>query len=149
MGRKKSELSEVMQELPNNQNCEELFFSQWRQAPVVRLCKDSKEGEVNLYSLKAPNNHTCIFSNEVGVEALHHFKVNNPDVQKDEHNGCAPTRDTIVSLERFDKFFVTFVSCLCDDGWDIVGGPRQKLYHDAFKDALLKACRLLIQKVRQ
>lgn len=81
----------------------------------MQLCKDSKEGEVNLDCLELPENIPWLFSHEVAVEVFHQFMGRDLDVQEIEHNKCTSAEGTLLSLTKHDPFAITFVSCLGDD----------------------------------
>lgn len=75
------------------------------------------------------------------MKVLHQYLQYVPDVQEGEHGICTTIEGTIVSLAELDKLFVTLVLCLREDSGDTFGGHPQKIYYNAFADALPKACK--------
>lgn len=144
----KDRVPEVTRYLLKKHNCKYYNFYNWREPPVVQLCKHCNT-EVNLNSPKPTWDNLCLCCDEVAAETLHQIIGYVVDAEKGVHDHYASVEDNIVSVANLDAFVVKLASCLGDYCRDTVGGHRQEMDLDSFTDAFPNACRQCTGKVRQ
>lgn len=90
---------------------------------------------------EVPEDNIALFSHDIDVEVLYQFMGHVSDIEDNEGEEVSFVDDSIVKLERLHALHPTMVSCLGDEGPNTVYGHHEKVYHEAFADALAKPCR--------
>lgn len=97
-----------------------------KEGDATKLGKNGKEFSVSSRTLQFLNDNLHLFAQQTVIQVLHEFRFYSRRVAHSVVENVF-VESTIVILARLDALVATKVSCIRQDGSDIVGGHFHKL----------------------